>query len=59
MGALENSESVDNIIILFLRAGSSRLDAYHDIWTQHDGPHLSGGKHQSAAVSEPASFTDS
>lgn len=59
MGALENSESEDNIIILFLRAGSSRLPGYHGIWTQHYGPHLSGEKHQSPAVREPASSTDS
>lgn len=25
---------------------SSRLVGCHGIWTQHDGPHLSGGKQQ-------------
>lgn len=46
MGALDNSEPENKFAILFLLGGSSRLAGCHGIWTQHDGPHLSGGKQQ-------------
>lgn len=59
MGALDNSKSENDFVILFLLGGFSRLAGCHGIWTHYDGPHLSGGKQQYAAVSEPDSYTDS
>lgn len=53
------SESENDFVTLFLLGGSSRFAGCHGIWTQHDGPHLSGGKQPWAAVSEPESDRDS
>lgn len=59
MDALDNSKSENDTVIFFLLGDFSRLAGCHGIWTQYDGPHLSGGKQQYAAVSEPESDTDS